>query len=496
MPNINTSNAPFLLVLFIMLESGAISCTDKRQADNGGSTKDSVKQPVEYAEAINNPNNRVDNSNNNVNFVMASKLVMPAVVHIKIHFNASSQYGASGSGVIISPEGFIATNNHVVENASAIDVILPDKRTFTAKLIGRDPNTDLALIKINATNLPVAKLGNSDKVQIGEWVLAVGFPLSLNTTVTAGIVSAKARSIGIINRSGGNTMQTKTGPEGNMAVESFIQTDAAINPGNSGGALVNTSGELIGINSAIASQTGSYSGYAFAIPVNLAKKILNDLKNFGVVKRGVLGVAFPSPAAEDQYLMQLGLNPALVKGVYITGVQKESSAAAAGLKKGDIIQSIDGISINSSTEFSERIARQKPGDTIKLTYQRKGATATVSATLHSEAVVKTEEAESKSDRALEDIYNRLGASFAPLTAEIKQHFNLRAGVLVTKVYRNGFFDQAGIPTGTIIAFINSQPINNPKDIDTALLSAQSGMIQILAIAPDGSKVVFNFSIGT
>ncbi|GAB4019315.1 hypothetical protein GCM10028808_56670 [Spirosoma migulaei] len=384
----------------------------------------------------------------------------------------------------------------MVENASAIDVILPDKRTYRANLVGRDPNTDLALLKIDATNLPVVKFGNSDKVQIGEWVLAVGFPLSLNTTVTAGIVSAKARSIGIINRPDGTTSQHSEAPEGNRAVESFIQTDAAINPGNSGGALVNTSGELIGINSAIASQTGSYSGYAFAIPVNLAKKILDDLKNFGMVKRGVLGVAFPSPAAEDQYLIQLGLNPALVKGVYITGVQKESSAAEAGLKKSDIIQRINGILINSSTEFSERIARQKPGDTIQLTYQRKGATATVSATLHSEAVVKTAKTEPKNDRALQNIYNRLGASFAPLTAEIKQHFNLSVGVLVTKVYRKGFFDQAGIPPGTIIAFINSQPINNPRDIDRALLSAQSGTIQILAIAPDGSKVAFNFSLGT
>jgi len=206
-----------------------------------------------------------------------------------------------------------------------------------------------------------------------------------------------------------------------------------------------------------------------------------------------LGVAFPAPSAEDQYLKQQGLNPALVNGVYITGVQKESAAAAAGLKEGDIIQSIDGIVLNSSTEFSERIARHKPGDIIKLTYQRKGTTAAVSATLHSEEVVK---AEIKSDRTLEEIYNRLGATFAPVTAVIKQQFNLNAGVLVTKVLKDGFFDQAGILPGTIIAFINGKPINNPKDIDMALLSAQSGMVQILAIAPDGSKVVFNFSMGT
>jgi serine protease Do len=483
----NKSRATPVSILFIILQGLTISCSNKQTANKVVSTEDSVSTLTE--------NVATNTSSGNANFVTASKKVMPAVVHIKIHFNGSSEYGASGSGVIISPDGFIATNNHVVENASAIDVILPDKRSFTAKLIGRDPNTDLALIKVEANNLPVVKLGNSDKVQIGEWVLAVGFPLSLNTTVTAGIVSAKARSIGIINRPGSNAMQNN-GTEGNMAVESFIQTDAAINPGNSGGALVNTDGELIGINSAIASQTGSYAGYAFAIPVNLAKKILDDIKNFGVVKRGVLGVAFPAPSAEDQYLIQQGLDPALVKGVYITGVQNESAAAAAGLKEGDIIQSVDGISIHSSTEFSERIARHKPGDTVKLTYQRKGATATVSAILHSEAVEKTESTEPKSDHALQEIYNRLGATFAPLTADIKQHFNLNAGVLVTRVRKTGFFDQAGIPPGTIIAFINGRPINNPKDIDVALLSAQSGMIQILAIAPDGSKVVFNFSIGT
>lgn len=344
----NKSQAILLPVLFIILQGVAISCTNKERANNGGSTEDSSTMIPENTSVI---NTSIGNANGNVNFVAASKVVMPAVVHIKIHFNASSDYGASGSGVIISPDGFIATNNHVVENATAIDVILPDNRTFSAKLIGRDPNTDLALIKVDANNLPVVKLGNSDKVQIGEWVLAVGFPLSLNTTVTAGIVSAKARSIEIINRPGSNTMQNNAEPEGNMAVESFIQTDAAINPGNSGGALVNTIGELIGINSAIASQTGSYAGYAFAIPVNLAKKILDDLKNFGVVKRGVLCVSFPAPSAEDQYLIQQGLNPALVKGVYITGVQNESAAAAAGLKEGDIIQSIDGILLNSSTEF-------------------------------------------------------------------------------------------------------------------------------------------------
>ncbi|REG77612.1 trypsin-like peptidase domain-containing protein [Algoriphagus antarcticus] len=478
-----------LSVLLIIPQGVAIGRTNVQGTTYVRNAGDTLASSTENTVVTNSSNGYVD-------FVTAAKMVMPAVVHIKIQFNASSEYGASGSGVIISSDGLIATNNHVVENASAIDVTLPDKRTFSAKLIGRDPNTDLALLKIEAKDLPIVQFGNSDKVQIGEWVLAVGFPLSLNTTVTAGIVSAKARSIGIINRPGSNSSQNNATPQGNMAVESFIQTDAAINSGNSGGALVNTSGELIGINSAIASQTGSYAGYAFAIPVNLAKKILDDLKNFGEVKRGVLGVIFPSPAAEDQYLTQQGLNPASVKGVYITGVQNESAAAAAGLKEGDIIQSIDGIPLNSSTEFSERIARQKPGDSIKLTYLRNGTIGTVSATLKSEDVAKSENTEAKSGRALEEIYKRLGATFAPLTDEVKQRFNLNAGVLVTKVLRDGFFDQAGIPPGTIIVFINGKPINNPVNIDSALLSAQSGLIQILAIAPDGSKVVFDFSIGT
>jgi serine protease Do len=484
----NKSRAILLSLLFILLQGVAIGYTNRQDASYERSAVDTILSSTAKTVATNSSNGIVD-------FVTASKIVMPAVVHIKIQFHESSEYGASGSGVIISPDGFIATNNHMVENASTIDVTLPDKRAFSAKLIGRDPNTDLALLKIEANDLPFVKFGNSDNVQIGEWVLAVGFPLSLNTTVTAGIVSAKARSIGILNRSG-NTTQNNTAPQGNRTVESFIQTDAAINSGNSGGALVNTSGELIGINSAIASQTGSFAGYAFAIPVNLAKKILDDLKNFGEVRRGVLGVSFPSPAAEDEYLIQQGLNPASVKGVYIIGVQNESAAAAAGLKEGDIIQSIDGIPLNSSTEFSERIARQKPGDMIKLTYLRNGAIGTVSATLKSEESVKSGNKEAKNGSELEEIYKRLGATFAPLTDEVKERFNLNAGVLVTKVLRDGFFDQAGIPPGTIIVFINGKPMNNPLDIDSALLSAQSGLIQILAIAPDGSKVVFNFSIGT
>ncbi len=442
-------------------------------------------------------------------FVQSSKIVIPAVVHIKtIYSRNGKQAGnfydqlrnapqdgvyamASGSGVVISADGYIATNNHVIENASSIEVIFPTRESYTAKLVGSDLNTDLALLKVEAKDLPFVQFGNSDNAQIGEWVLAVGYPLSLNSTVTAGIISAKGRSIGIINQADRSRFSTSEPVSGNTAIESFIQTDAAINPGNSGGALVNTKGELIGINTAIASQTGSYAGYAFAIPVNLAKKVLEDLKTFGTVQRGILGVSFPSPAVEEQYLKQQGLDPGKINGVYITGVQKGSSANKAGLKEGDIIQSIDGNALQSSSEFSERIARHRPNDQILLTYLRDGKSNTVTATLDAEPKQEQQDAV-----ALQKIYEKLGASFEPIPTEIKEHFDIRSGVVVTDVMSGGFFERIGIPEGTIIVNINGKPINDPKDIDTALLSSQTGTIKIMAIAPDGSRVIFSFSLGT
>ena len=438
--------------------------------------------------------------NFDVDFVEAAKVVTPAVVHIKSlyaggggndqgygPYNGRGPAMASGSGVIVGADGYIATNNHVVENASEIHVILTDRREFTAKLVGRDPNTDLALIKIEASKLPVIALGNSDEAQVGEWVLAVGYPFSLNTTVTAGIISAKGRSIGIIKNSSSGSAQPSS-----AAIESFIQTDAAINPGNSGGALVNGNGELIGINTAIASLTGSYAGYAFAIPVNLAKKILDDIKQYGTVKRGILGVSFPAPAAEDQYLKQQGITPGTVNGVYITDIQSGSAAAAGGLKEGDIIQRIDGVPIFSSSEFSERIARHRPNDKIELSYLRDGKLNNVAVTLQGEETVR---ATADNEASLKEIYVKLGASFAPITPAVKEQLNLRSGVMVTEVMRGGFFDRIGIPPGTIIAYINGKSVSSPRDIETALVQAGNSRIQILAIAPDGSRVAFNFSLG-
>lgn len=438
-----------------------------------------------------------------LNFINAARRATAGVVHVKSTFGRSSQVGSfleeiygpsfrgdaparsAGSGVIISDNGYIATNNHVIENAGKIVVVLSDRRELAAELVGRDPNTDLALLKVDAAGLPALRFGDSDSVEVGQWVLAVGYPYSLNTTVTAGIISAKARSLGIINSSEDGSAQP-----GSTAIESFIQTDAAINAGNSGGALVNTNGELIGINTAIASLTGSYAGYAFAIPVNLAKKIIKDLKDFGRVKRGILGVSYPSPAAEDLYLKQQGIEPGSVKGVFITNIQSGSAAASAGLKEGDIIQSIDGIPLFSSAEFSERIARHGPGDKIKLTFLRNGKVRTASVTLKGE-----ERSMRARQQSLKEIYRKLGASFSEITPALKQRFNLNSGVLVTEVFPGGFFDQLGIPPGTIIAFINGREVSGPKDLERAIIDAGSGRIQILAIAPDGSKVAFNFSFG-
>ena len=438
-------------------------------------------------------------------FVQAAASVTPAVVHIKTTYTDSGPrnpfeeiFGiprsntparASGSGVLISADGYIVTNNHVVENASEIEVVLPDRRSFTGKLIGRDPSTDLALIKVPGNNLPVVTLGNSDQVQVGEWVLAVGYPLSLNSTVTAGIISAKGRSIGILD-------QPRPGnPEGSQetssAIESFIQTDAAINPGNSGGALVNTNGQLIGINAAIASQTGSYAGYGFAIPINLAGKIINDLRSFGEVRRGYLGVSFPAPATEDELLRKQGINPGSIQGVYITGVQSGSAAAAAGLKEGDIIQSIDGTKVSSSAEFSERIARHRPGDKINLSFLRNGRTSNTNVTLKNQEAA---EAIAKSSSG-SNLRSRLGANFAPLPNSAKQYYSLKSGLVVTSVDQNSFFERYGLTRNTIITQVNGRPVNSLNELDAALAASRNGIARIEGITPDGMRFLLNFPLG-
>ena len=498
-------------VLLIALISAVLAIAGYRFVDNRFSNRNSnyfysgETTPVKFV------NNRsVSNSSaGNPDFVQASGAVTPAVVHIKTTYSGRASRGgnpldelfgspqssapamASGSGVLITPDGYIVTNNHVIENASQIEVILPDKRSFRAKLIGRDPSTDLALVKVEGSNLPIVELGNSDVVQVGEWVLAVGYPLSLNSTVTAGIVSAKGRSIGILDRPSREDYQSDYRVAAGSAIESFIQTDAAINPGNSGGALVNANGQLIGINSAIASQTGSYAGYGFAIPVNLVKKIVSDFRKYGEVRRGYLGVSFPAPAVEDQMLRQQGINPASVKGVYITGVQSGSGAAAAGLKEGDIIRSIDGVQVGSSAEFSERIARHRPGDKVEVAYLRNGRTVNTNVTLKG-AETANVVANTTSGRGLN---NKLGAAFAPVPDRIKQQYRLRSGVMITDLQEGGFFESSGIPKGTIITTVNGQPVNSVGDLDKALGASRSGMVRLDGMTPDGTGFVFNFPLG-
>jgi len=458
-----------------------------------------------------------------VDLTQAAAEVTPAVVYIRTTYAAQSNGGqdqmqqlfgdmfgqrmvpqgpqmASGSGVIITDDGYIVTNNHVVEKASKIEITTNDHHYYNAKVIGTDPNTDLALIKIDAHNLPVVKFGNSDAVKVGEWVLAVGNPFRLNSTVTAGIISAKGRNIGIIGSEdreqdqitpfGHMRMQRQGGqPKLNSGIESFIQTDAAINPGNSGGALVNARGELIGINSAIASQTGSYEGYGFAIPINLARKVLNDIQKYGSVKRGYLGVSFQElneDAAQNLHISQ-------TTGLYINTVAEGSGAAAAGLKEGDIITKVNGKPVYESSDLQEAVARLAPGDKIDITVLHDGNARNVSVTLKSDAGNLTRR--TAMNKSATELYNKLGASFRSLSSADKSKFHVDHGVVVGQVREGGMFEAYGIPSGTVITGINGQSVNSSDDVSNALANGKNDMIVIKGIAPDGTRFTDSFSTG-
>ncbi|RZK40867.1 MAG: PDZ domain-containing protein [Pedobacter sp.] len=462
-------------------------------------------------------------------FVQAAAAVSPAVVHIKTTYgsNTSSEsqgrgsledffdfFGggggmrgnnmpraASGSGVILTADGYIVTNNHVVDKADKIEVVLANRRKVMAKVIGKDPNTDLALIKVEETGLPFVKMGNSDNVQIGEWVLAVGFPLDLQTTVTAGIVSAKARDIGILRREQqGYTREEmmemqRTGvrPErpASAAIESFIQTDAAINPGNSGGALVNANGELIGINSAIASQTGRNEGYGFAIPVNLAKKILDDFKQYGEVRRGFIGVSFTaldSDAAER-------LKVSEINGLYVNQVSPNGAAASAGIKEGDIIKKVDGKEIYDSPDLQEKIGRLRPGDKVSLAVLKgDGSTKNVTITLKPESSVAVASSKTTKESTKATI-DKLGATFAPASAALKTKYRLNGGVIITNIVPDKMFDNYGINKNIIITEMNGQKVNSSEDVAKALELSRNNMIRVTAYRiSDGAIVESTFPI--
>ena len=412
-----------------------------------------------------------------VNFEFAAEASVKAVVHIKTATKArtivynngdmSDLFGqifgqrqayippqmGSGSGVIISPEGYIVTNNHVVADANEVTVTFSDRRTAQAKVVGTDPATDIALLKVEENkSLPFMEFGNSDEAKLGQWVLAVGYPLSLDATVTAGIISAKGRSIGVNKQA--------------SAIESFIQTDAAVNPGNSGGALVNTSGQLVGINSAIASPTGSYAGYSYAIPANIVKKAVNDLMKYGFVQRAYLGIEYIDRSnISSEELKANGIDEN-AEGLYIAKVRLNSGAAKAGLEKGDFITKINGESVNTQPEVQEQIARYHPGDNINVTYIRGGKTRT--ATVQLTNLNGTTEI-MKPESALK----LLGATFRPLDDGEKVKYNVEGGVVVTQIEKGAIARQTNMHKGFVIIGINNDPVKSVNDLQQAMANKKN-----------------------
>ncbi len=372
----------------------------------------------------------------------------------------------SGSGVIISSNGYIVTNNHVIEDADDIDVVLNDKREFKAKLIGTDPSTDVALIKINASDLPVIKFGNSEELRLGQWVLAVGNPFNLTSTVTAGIVSAKGRNIGI------NPDQ--------MSIESFIQTDAAVNPGNSGGALVNTKGELVGINTAIASQTGSYSGYSFAIPSIIVQKVVADLKEYGEVQRALLGVNIGDVTSEVAKKYNLDK----IEGVFVGKAQANGAAAQAGIKDNDVIISIDNVDVNSTAELQEQISKHRPGDKIVVVVKRDNKRKPFNVTL------RNKHGDTEIVKADDQTSDYFGAKFAAISGREKEELGIRYGVKITEL-GGGKFKDAGIKKGFIITQVNKNAISEVDDLIRIIKNSRGGIL-VEGIYPDGEVAYYVF----
>ena len=456
------------------------------------------KVPVNYAGFF---DNAATGAGEPVDFTKAANAAVPAVVHIKTKipakkisnslprnkngsgmedlfeqfFGPGSGFGpqiqpeqrASGSGVIISDDGYIITNNHVVSDggegvAEEISVTLNNKKTYKARIIGRDPSSDLAVLKIDGTGFPFILYGNSDNVKLGQWVLAIGYPLTLETTVTAGIVSAKGRNIGI------NQRQSQT------PIESFIQTDAAVNQGNSGGGLINTDGQLVGINSAIYAPNGTYAGYSFAIPVNLVKKIVNDLIKYGDVKRPYLGIS----VAPDK--IDAG------DGAHVGMVAKDGAAGEIGIKAGDIVTKINDIPINSWTELQATVSSYNSGEKIKITYKRDGKENTAFATLTS----KTGTYDKIATVGIGEI---LGAALETVEKKKALTYNIEGGVLVQKIKAGGTFSKTRMQDGFIITSVNGMDISTIEELNTAIASLKGETIQLEGIYP-GYEGVYRYPL--
>jgi len=373
-----------------------------------------------------------------------------------------------GSGVIISDKGYIVTNNHVIDGSDEIVIVLNNKEEYNARLIGTDPTTDLALLKVEADGLSHLTYGNSDALRLGEWVLAIGNPYNLTSTVTAGIVSAKARNI--------NILQSQE-----FGIESFIQTDAAVNPGNSGGALINTRGELVGINTAIASRTGAFTGYSFAIPVSIVEKIVQDLIEYGEVQRAILGVEIRDVTAE----LANEENIEEIEGVYVSSVREDGAARQAGIKMGDIIISIDDNRVNSSAALQEVVSRYRPGQKVKVVIKRDGKLKQFDLLLRnlqgSTEIVKKD-----------DVLDILGASFVPLTEREKQSLGIKGGLKVKSVSK-GKFMKVGIQEGFILISVNKKLVGSVNDIASILKESEGGVI-IEGVDRNGSKSYYAFGM--
>ncbi|MCT4614571.1 MAG: Do family serine endopeptidase [Marinifilaceae bacterium] len=372
----------------------------------------------------------------------------------------------TGSGVIINEHGFIVTNNHVIQDADDIEVTLNDNRVFKAKVIGTDPSTDLALIQIKADNLSYIPLSNSDNVEVGEWVLAIGNPFNLTSTVTAGIVSAKARNINIL--------------QDRSAIESFIQTDAAINPGNSGGALVDLKGTLIGINTAIASPTGAYTGYGFAVPSNIVNKAIGDLKKYGMVQRGYLGLMIRN--VDGSLAKEKDLD--LTEGVYVDSIPNNSAAGSAGIKEGDIIIQINKNKIKSSAELMEHVGRHHPGDKLEITVDRDGKTKSFSVILRNK-LGKEKIQESNN----QDILSKLGIEIENIDSNLSKKLGINYGVIVKNILPGKISRETDMRKGFIITKVNTKEIKSPEDL-VKYLSSQKGGVMIEGTYPNYPGVLY------
>ena len=472
------------------------SCGNQNQQTNE-TTEQAEQQPVTQVEQVQHQP-QVQRAaflptENTPDFVDAAERSVDAVVHIMTKVVRQSNtyndffgallgqlYGypgqtrnntmvAYGSGVVLTPDGYIVTNNHVVEGADEVEVTFNNKVKKTATIIGTDPTTDLALIKVEANDLQYLTFGDSDNVRIGEWVLAVGNPFNLTSTVTAGIVSAKARNLSILG-------------EG-TSVESFIQTDAAVNPGNSGGALVNTKGELVGINAAIASHTGSYEGYSFAIPSNIVRKVVDDLLLYGTTQRGYLGVQIAELTQE--LAEKEGLEN--IEGVYVAEVTEGGAAKLAGIKAGDVITSVAGKKVNSTTQLRESVGQYRPGDKVDVEVNRHGSHHHYELTLLNEAgnidVVKNGESFFNSD---------LGLMLQPVNQNDKARLNIKSGLKIVEI-RQGRFMGSGITEGFVITKVNGNAVNSKTDLESALKNNRSRRTSMEGVYPNGMVVNFYFN---